>query len=246
MSAALSPNARLRYDVVRRLVASAAGARTFLEVGCGQGALAVLLAQRFDYVGFEPDEASFRVAQDRLRLVGRGRVVNAALPEVPEREYDLVGAFEVLEHLADDAQALAAWTRWLRPGGRLLLSVPAHPRRYGPADEYVGHYRRYSREGLEALLLRAGLSEPRIVAYGFPLGYVLEWGRNLILGRRLRRTSDSVTARTAASGRRLQPGPGLAPLLWMGTLPFRYLQRPFAGTDIGTGFVACARLPGPV
>src|SRR5687767_1918888 len=158
----LSPNAYLRYDIVRRLLPTSSDARSFLEVGCGQGALAVLLAERYDYLGFEPDEASFDVARDRLQRLGHGRVVNAALPEVPDRAYDLVGSFEVLEHLEDDAETLANCIGWLRPGGHLLLSVPAHPDRFGPADEYVGHLRRYTREGLRVLLERAGFAEVRI------------------------------------------------------------------------------------
>ena len=52
-------------------------------------------------------------------------------------------AFEVLEHIDDDALALKQWREYLRPSGWLLLSVPAHQDQYGAADELVGHYRRY-------------------------------------------------------------------------------------------------------
>ena len=214
-----------------------------MEVGCGQGALATVLARRYDYVGYEPDEESYLVARNRLASIERGHVINSVVPEEPDRTFDVIGVFEVLEHLDHDAAALTSWVRWLRPGGHVLLSVPAHPRRFGPADEYAGHFRRYTRQDLRLLLEGAGLSEVRIVAYGFPLGYILEWARNQILGRRLQNVSASAAARSAGSGRRLQLGERIAPLVWAGTLPFRYLQRPFGAGDLGTGFVARAQRP---
>jgi SAM-dependent methyltransferase len=214
-----------------------------MEVGCGQGALATLLARRFEYVGYEPDEVSYLVARDRLARLERGHVVNSPVPDEPERNFDVVGAFEVLEHIEDDTAALTSWIRWLRPGGHLLLSVPANPARFGPADEYAGHFRRYTRDGLRTLLERSSVIESRIIAYGFPLGYALEFARNRILASRLGDAPDSLAARTTASGRRLQPRDGLGPLVWAATLPFAYLQRPFANGDIGTGFVAHARRP---
>jgi SAM-dependent methyltransferase len=237
----LSANARLRYDAIDRLLAPLS-ARSFLEIGCGQGALASILARRYDYYGYEPDAASYSVTRRRLEQLGRGRVANLALPSDPNRVFDIVAAFEVLEHLERDDEAVLAWTRWLTPGGHLLISVPAHPDRFGPADEYVGHFRRYSRVGLHDLLERAGLSQVTIEAYGFPLGYGLEWARNWLLSLRMRRSPASMADRTGESGRTLQPAAALAPLLWAGTLPFRYLQRPFASSDLGTGFVARGKL----
>lgn len=242
--APLSLNAWLRWSVVKRLLAPLADARSFLEVGCGAGALGMTLSQRYDYVGYEPDEASFQVAASRMEQAGGiGRVFNSALPAQPERQFDVLGAFEVLEHIEDDGAALSAWVRWLRPGGYALLSVPAHPTRYGPADEYVGHFRRYTREGLAQLLAGAGLAEAEILAYGFPLGYVLEFGRNRVLGRRLGSAPTSQLERSAGSGRRLQPKDWLAPMIRATAWPFGYLQRPFVHGNMCTGFVARARLP---
>ena len=245
IGAPLTLSARLRSDVVFRLLADLTDARSFMEVGCGQGGLAVLLARRYDYRGYEPDERSCRVAGQRLEGRGlRGEVLNDVPPHVPDRTFDVVGAFEVLEHLADDRAALASWTRWVRPGGHLLLSVPAHPERFGAADRYVGHFRRYAREGLTNLLKEAGLVDPCILSYGFPLGYALEWGRNAILGRRETQAPDLQDARTRASGRTLQPGDAWAPFVWAAALPFQYAQRPFGRGELGTGYVVRARVGG--
>jgi len=241
--APLSPSARLRSDAIFRLLGEIPEARSFLEVGCGQGALATLLARRYEYVGYEPDHASFAVA--RARLAGRpsASVLNTTVPSSPDRAFDVVGAFEVLEHQEDDRAAVASWSRWVRPGGHLILSVPAHPHRFGAADREVGHVRRYTRAGLHALLTSVGLIETRVMIYGFPLGYGLEWGRNAIAARRALHALPTPEQRTAASGRWLQPRDGVAPVIWLATLPFRLMQRPFAATELGTGFVVCAQAP---
>lgn len=240
--APLTPSARLRCDLVFRLLEEIPEARSFLEIGCGQGALASLLATRYDYRGYEPDARSFVVAERRLAAAG-GLVVNGIPPPAPDRVFDIAGAFEVLEHLDDDAAALASWVRWIRPGGHVLLSVPAHPERFGAADRYVGHVRRYTRDGLARVMKGAGLTGVRIVSYGFPLGYVLEWGRNAVLGRRESHAPRRSDARTHASGRTLQPGDAWAPFVWAAMLPFQYAQRPFADGDLGTGYVAVGRRP---
>jgi hypothetical protein len=80
--------------------------------------------------------------------------------------------------------------------------------------------------------------------YGFPLGYALEAGRNLIGRRRLAAApARSVAERTAASGRLLQPASrARGAATRYGTAPFRLLQRSFPGT--GTGLVVLARLAG--
>jgi glycosyltransferase involved in cell wall biosynthesis len=237
--APLTPNAWLRYDVVARMLP--AGVRDVLEVGCGQGALGVRLAQHYDYLGLEPDPASCAVAERRIKAAGRGEVRNIRVDALGPGQFDLVCAFEVLEHIDDDAAAVRQWAAQLRPGGWLMLSVPAHQRRYGAADELVGHFRRYDPEAMAALLASCGLTDIEIRQYGFPLGYALEAGRNLIGRRRLAAApAGSVAERTAASGRLLQPASrARGTATRYGTAPFRLLQRGFTGT--GTGLVVLAR-----
>lgn len=71
-------------------------------------------------------------------------------------KFDLVAAFDILEHVPDDTLAVAEITRVLRPGGLLLLSVPLHPSRWTDFDAMVGHYRRYSPGDLTDLLAKHG------------------------------------------------------------------------------------------
>jgi len=241
--APLTPNAWLRYDVITHILP--AGVTDVLEIGCGQGSLGARLAQRYRYLGVEPDRTSWTVAQRRISAVGPGgEVRNIPVDALGTERFDLVCAFEVLEHIEDDATTLKEWSVRLRAGGWLLLSVPAHQRRYGPADELAGHFRRYDPEVLTALLTSCGFTDIEIRQYGFPLGYVLEAARNQIGRRRLAASStQSLAERTAGSGRLLQPSGGMigAATRW-GTAPFRVLQRAFPNT--GTGLVVLARLAG--
>ena len=228
----------LRLATVERLLAGVEGVRTVLEIGAGVGAVGSVLAGRFDYLGLEPDAASYEVGRRRIEAAG-GRLDPIPYTELAAGErFDLVCAFEVLEHLPDDAAALAAWRELLRPGGRLLISVPAGLRRFGASDKLVGHVRRYERPGLVELLVRSGFRDPDVRGYGFPLGNVLKPVRDQLAARQLRTTGDSGTS---LSGRWLQPSNERARLTWAAALPFRYLQRPFAQTELGTGLVALAR-----
>lgn len=82
----------------------------------------------------------------------------------------------------------------------------------------------------------AGLTSPETIAYGFPLGRVLENGRNVVA--RLHGKAGSMEDRTAASGRQYQPPAWTASLTRVVSAPFRVGQRPFAATRLGTGIVA--------
>jgi SAM-dependent methyltransferase len=227
----------LRFDAVERLLAGVDGVSTVLEIGAGVGALGSMLARRYRYLGLEPDAASYQLARPRIEAAG-GRIERIAYSELAGDEtFDLVCAFEVLEHLPDDAAALAAWRELVRPRGRLLVSVPAGPRRFGASDELVGHLRRYERAGLLDLLMRSGFRGAEVRGYGFPLGNMLKPLRDGLAARRLRAPGDTGTS---LSGRWLQPSNERARLTWAAALPFRYLQRPFAQTDLGTGLVALA------
>lgn len=227
---ALTITAWLRWGAVRRLLPS--DARTVLEIGAGLGGTGAMLSRRYDYTGVEPDPISHAIAARRTS----GKVKHERLEE-HVGVYDLVCAFEVLEHIEDDVDALRRWRehsrRWL------LMSVPMDPNRFGPADERVGHYRRYTRTSLIAALTAAGWEPAVVETYGFPAAYVLDTLRQRIAAR-----GDGPEARlerTNASGRWLQPGSAGAPLTWAAALPFRLLQVPFRHGALGSGLVTLAR-----
>jgi SAM-dependent methyltransferase len=246
-SAALPPlalRAWLRYDLVSRIIGRLNPA-SVLEVGCGQGAFGARLAGRLHYVGVEPDRASYLVAASRIEPRG-GTVINGIHEAVPAGStFGAVCAFEVLEHIEDDAKALASWIPFLEPGGHVIVSVPAFQDRFGPMDIHAGHFRRYAPDDLRRLLTDAGLVVDEITVYGWPLGYALEAVRNRIDAKKLasaRARGTSIQDLTAASGRTFQPSKrstGLA--VQAATLPFRYLQR--TQPHRGTGLVAVATRP---
>jgi SAM-dependent methyltransferase len=219
-----------------------AGVRDVLEVGCGRGAFGARIASKYNYLGLEPDEQSCSVAAARVATVGAGNVRNVTTESLGDEAFDLTCAFEVIEHIEDDAAAATEWASHIRPGGWMLLSVPADQHRYGPMDEYAGHFRRYSPEELASVMISAGLSGIVIRRYAFPLGHVLETVRNVLGKRRLARSPGaSVAERTSASGRLYQPGGSLVGTAnRVGTAPFRGLQRMFP--DKGVGLVALGRL----
>jgi SAM-dependent methyltransferase len=235
----LSPMATLRWSVVSRVLAQLAPKRV-LEVGCGQGgfgARIAVLPGLTQYVGVEPDEQSWTVARDRIApLGGEVRLGTSDLVGADE-QFDLVCAFEVIEHLADDGGALADWARHLVPGGTVLVSVPADPDRFGPMDSLVGHYRRYTAGQLETALRAGGCRQVTVSAYGWPLGYTLEAVRNRIAARRSSDapvSEDGMQERSATSGRLLQPRNLLGSAVRVGAAPFALVQhwRPKTGTGL--------------
>lgn len=230
----------LRYDLVARLVAGLSGVESVLEVGAGEGALGVRLARRYRYVGLELDARAFETARRRFERAGVESIVHGDLSTLPAgASFDLVCAFEVLEHLEDDAAALRDWASHLRPDGWLLLSVPAFARRFGPSDRKAGHYRRYEREQLAAMLAAAGLEPRAIQLYGYPLANLVAAVGGAVA--RLSGGKGSYADRTASSGRYFQPPRYLGLLTRAVSAPGRLAQRRFTAGGRGTGFVALAR-----
>ncbi|HXH81480.1 MAG TPA: methyltransferase domain-containing protein, partial [Candidatus Tectomicrobia bacterium] len=128
--------------------------RRLLELGCGSGNVLEALGALGEAVGMEPDAELAAAARARGLDVRRG-----ALPDdevVPRGWPDAVLLLDVLEHLDDDAAALGAAHRTLRPGGVLVVTVPAHAWLWAAHDVVLGHRRRYTARALAALATRAG------------------------------------------------------------------------------------------
>lgn len=148
---------RIVMDVLEaRLGPAAAGSppRTLLDVGAGGGALSERLGRFGRIVAVErAPEAMQRLCQREGLAAVAGR-----LPSLPFRSgtFDLVTAFDVLEHIEDDVAAVCELARVLRHGGHFLGTVPAHPSLWSGHDEVHGHFRRYRPGELESRLEGAG------------------------------------------------------------------------------------------
>jgi SAM-dependent methyltransferase len=136
--------------LIRRVIHPPANAR-ILEIGCGTGHNLAMLSQFGAVDALELDEQARAIAEERL---GRS-VMSAPLPEiagVADRHYHLVGAFDVIEHIDDDAAALVSIAGKMRPDGKFVMTVPAHQWMWSAHDVVNHHKRRYSKRQLKALI----------------------------------------------------------------------------------------------
>ncbi len=150
-----------RNRILLRLFEKYVGQRAarVLEVGCGTGFVLKGLAGRFpeyELVGAEAFVQGLEFAKKRVPGVRFCQLDATKMPF--DGVFDAVGYFDVLEHLDDDAGALAGGWKALKPDGCLFVTVPQHDWLWSPLDDASGHKRRYSRGGLVRKVEAAGFS----------------------------------------------------------------------------------------
>lgn len=126
---------------------------------------------------------------------GEGVGASASALPFADECFDVVGAFDVIEHCEDEALAAAELARVLAPGGRLLISVPAYQWAWSGHDIRAGHYRRYTLPRLVAVVEGAGLEVQR-QTYAFCLTFpffVAERLQRRLLGRSGRAAAPRLT-----------------------------------------------------
>jgi len=154
-------------------------AESMFEVGCGTGFVLAGLAR----------------ANPALRLIGSelfaeglafaaGRVPQATLVRMDARRIalaesvDVIGAFDVIEHIVEDERVLAEMFAALRPGGGVLITVPQHMSLWSPQDDHAHHVRRYSAAELRRKLQAAGFVLVRTTSFVsllLPLMWASRW-----------------------------------------------------------------------
>lgn len=148
---------RLLKTVIADLVRPLAAGYQVLEVGCGTGFVLQMIEQvcrEGNVTGVDLFEEGIAFARSRVRCP----LVQADIYDLPfARPFDVIGLFDVLEHLPNDDTALKSLASRLAPGGSLVLTVPAHRTLWSHFDVYSQHYRRYSTKSITEVLQGAGL-----------------------------------------------------------------------------------------
>jgi SAM-dependent methyltransferase len=238
----------LRRERIRRLLGSLPPHR-LLEVGCGAGALLdEFAASGHDATGLETSPRAIAMARAIAAATGQGQTLTSEPSPSWGGAFDLVCAFDVLEHVADDQAAIATWLQWLKPGGQLCLSVPAHRSRWGAGDEWAGHHRRYDRRDLLALLADNRLQVEHLECYGFPLANLTEWLGERTYRRLIRQRESEFSSAQASAESGVERADYVRMFRRMDTVPGRLalrvnfaLQSLAARTDLGSGYLVMAR-----
>lgn len=183
---------RVRHELMQQIVEERLAATSILhtplllDIGCAGGLAFDELSRFGDVYGLEPDPRlvdSCPQWRDRIEMAAFGRDYRT------ERKYDLVLMLDVLEHIEDDRGALDNLINLLKPGGHLILTVPALQSLWSVHDEVNHHFRRYDRKGLHDLLINRGF-EVTDLHYLFTWSLPLMYLRKLVIGSKVRLDDD--------------------------------------------------------
>jgi len=153
-------------------------AKSFFEVGCGTGLVLEGIRETFPgtrLVGSDIFVDGLALAKARLPGVEFYQMDARSIPF--EGEFDVVGAFDVLEHVVEDNRALAQMFNATRPAGGLLVTVPQQRYLWSASDEHAMHQRRYSCAELRRKVEAAGFQIERITSFNSLLFPLMVWSR---------------------------------------------------------------------
>ena len=161
---------RILADLIAREIKPPSRAR-ILEIGCGTGHNFPVLDKFGSVEALEVDAPARAIASERLGYpVGDAPLPD--LPGVPDASYDLIALLDVLEHIEGDLAALGSVKAKLKPGGRILITVPANQWMWSAHDTVHHHFRRYNPASLRKVAGEAGLKVDLLTHFNtllFPL-----------------------------------------------------------------------------
>lgn len=143
-----------------------------IEIGSGLGDYALEWASHLErFTATEADPDRLVILKERLASEPKIEVRQMLLPTSERGDYSAAVSYNVLEHIVDHVEALRSMRNLVRPGGAIILIVPAFQFAMGPADIATGHVRRYTKKTLAAALTEAGLTIERM-HYANALGLI--------------------------------------------------------------------------
>jgi len=173
------------------LISTMLEGKKLLEVGCGTGDLLQFFQSgNFEVMGSDYSNVYLNKARElhpQIKFFKADLLDNKAWTNL-ENQFDSIVASEVFEHIENNEKALHNIKSILKPGGVLIITVPAFNFLYSPHDKKIGHYRRYTKKTAQAILTKSGFSVEK-VRYWNLLGF-FGWLINFkILKKDLRNTT---------------------------------------------------------
>jgi SAM-dependent methyltransferase len=142
------------------------GARSFFEVGCGTGFVLAGVAAAIPGLQLYGSEISSIGMAHALKRVAGATFLQMDARSIPYvDEFDVIGAFDVLEHIAEDTSVLGEMFRSVRKGGGIILTVPQHQFLWSTTDEYACHIRRYEAGEIAEKVRAAGFEVERMTSF---------------------------------------------------------------------------------
>ena len=130
---------------------------TFLEIGCGTGFVLSGVHSAFPEVSLSASEIDLAGLPFVRQKVESADIFQMDARRIPFREeFDVIGAFDVIEHIEEDEEVLGQIYNACKPGGGVVITVPQHPSLWSEVDEFSCHKRRYTKNELVGKIQKAG------------------------------------------------------------------------------------------
>lgn len=154
-------------------------AKTFLEVGCGTGYVSSFLSQKFPNLKIFGSEIFVQgLKQANLRM-DKDYLFQMDARDIPFKNYfDVIGMFDVLEHIEEDSLVLSQLYKAIKANGGIIITVPQHPFLWSKSDDYACHKRRYTKNELLHKIREAGfnvLFSSSFITFLMPILFLSRW-----------------------------------------------------------------------
>ncbi len=160
---------RARRDVILKLMGGLDKKSEILDIGCSVGSLIEFLSGEGYSNLYGIDVSENAVSACKKKGLKNVFVMDASRMKFPDKKFDVVIASDIVEHIDDHDSVIGEFRRVLKPGGRLMVFVPAFKLLWTDGDDVSNHHRRYTKKTLSDLLEKNGMHAERISYWNFSL-----------------------------------------------------------------------------